>query len=321
MTQATKPQQGVAVRSTSDAEGAIYELMTEAATPQDRARAFMLAEAMKQSKFVRGVASVVAATEWGAAMSPVRQVAYAKYCLSLGADPLRHVDLLGGSPFVNGDYYRDVIAANPEFRWASDPEWIHNDDRLQLCVACGKPFDAKPDHGHASDVVTEANTARLKERIARAGLRVLHAADEASPGICLLVLHYKNCPCETCKVRGSDGTGRGPFRGIGEVHTGKTDKGYERDPIGLKNPRTTPETRAWREAGEKAEATWFRTHASTIKQLEGKLVGAYEAEQRSASVEVPTNGVPQPVESEEVTIAPITNGPTVDAPPPPTEQE
>lgn len=171
-----KPSVSVATRPTSEAEAALAEL-ERAVSPQQKASIYLLADALKQSKMVRSIRALVAATEWGGAMSEARQIAFSRYLLALGGDPLRHVDLLGGSPFVNGDYFRDVIAANPEFRWASDPLWIHDDPRLQLCVACAKPFDGKPDHGHGIDSVTQANTDRLEERVKRAGLRVLHAAD------------------------------------------------------------------------------------------------------------------------------------------------
>lgn len=259
---------GTAVAKRPDATTAVDELLAEASTPQERQRAFALADALKQQRLVRAYASLVAATEWGAAFSPERQAAFSRYCLELGADPLRHVDLLGGNPFPNGDYYRDVIAANPDFDHVRAMRWIHDDPRLRACVGCGKPFDVDPAHGHGRPDVTEENERRITARIERARERIERNATEDSPAICVLVLAYKS---------------RGPFTGIGEVHPGKGSKGNDRDPIGLQHPRPTAETRAWREAGEQAEPVWFRTHTSTLAQLELRLKRAYEAERASVA--------------------------------------
>jgi len=254
-------------------------LVLSAKDPAERQRMFLLSDALQQGRMQRKITAVIAASEWGAALSAQRQAAFATYCLALGADPLRHVDLLGGNPFPNGDYYRDVITANAEFRYADDPAWFHDDPRLQLCALCGARFGDKPDHGHNLEQVTEENSGRIVERVNRSARRIAENADEQSPAVCGLMLHYRNCPCAQCKERGSDGTGRGPFWGLGEVHSGKTSQGKDRDPIGLQSPRATAETRAWREAGEKAEPVWFRTHSSTLKQAELRLRETYEAEQ------------------------------------------
>jgi len=265
MTEQTKGTAMAKVPTDAD-EGAagMPGLLEKAKTPQEREYLYALAGALEQSKLIRRASQIVAATEWGQAMSEPRRLAFARYCLALGADPLRHVDLLGGNPFINGDYFRDVIAANPNFDHSADPVWIHDDVRLGQCCTCGKEFGDKPDHGHGIEEVTEENRRRTKERVRRAQLRLDMNADEAAPAICVLALHYKD--------------GRGPFYGIGEVHPGKTAKGNDKDPIGLQSPRATAETRAWREAGEKAEATWFRTHASTLAELEGKLKETYRVE-------------------------------------------
>lgn len=275
----------------------VADLLAQARTPQERAQAFELAGALRQAQLIQRSSQMLSATEWGAALSEVRRAAFARFCLALGADPLRHIDLLGGKPFVNGAYFRDVIAASPDFERADDPVWIHSDPRLESCAGCGKPFGADVVHGHGSDEVTEENRRRLADRVTRARLRLEQNVPDDSPAACILVLHYR---------------GRGPFGGIGEVHPGKVRHGpnagvKDRDPIGLDSPRATAETRAWRECGEKSEATWFRTHAATLKQLETKLVTSYQAEKvgPGAAAERP----PEAVVVEEVLIEPVASAP------------
>jgi hypothetical protein len=272
-----KPGVAVATRSPEQAGARAAELVAQARTPHERALAFELADELRQAQMIRRGAQLVAATEWGQALSPERRAGFARYCLALGADPLRHVDLLGGNVFINGDYFRDVIAADPDFVRSDDPVWIHVDPRHELCIGCGAAFGADVVHGHDDDAITGENRRRLAERITRARLRLEHNISDESPAACILVLHYRN--------------GRGPFKGLGTVRAGKVKSGpnagvKDRDPIGLDSPRATAETRAWREAGEKCEATWFRTHAATLEQLAVQLRTAYQAE-KAARVQLP----------------------------------
>jgi hypothetical protein len=234
-----------------DGASLLADIIANANTPQERAAAWDLADTIKQAEMTRRVSQVIAATEWGAALSESRRVAFSRYCLALGADPLRHVDLLGGTPFVNGDYFRDVIAANPEFDHADDPRWIHHDKRLEALSV--------------DETATEADRAWAKqENDERRRTRIEQNVPDGCPSACILTLHYKG--------------GRGPFRGIGRVRGGTTVNGKPQDPIGLEHPRETAETRAWREAGEKCEATWFRTHSRTLERLAAKVQQAYRAE-------------------------------------------
>lgn len=245
---------GTALATKGDAETA--ELIAIGRTPQERARLYEVANENAKARALRKASNLIATMEWGAKLTDAGRAAFARYCLELGGDPLRHVDILAGGPFINGDYYRDVIAANPAFHHADDPIWIHDDPRLKLCVLCGEPFGDKPDHGHGSELVTEENTRRLNERVARAMKRIDEDVPESDAAACILLLHYSD--------------GRGPFKGIGRARGGdvtrKRKDGSQyttsADPVGQESPRETAETRAWREAGEKAEPVWFRNHSS-----------------------------------------------------------
>jgi hypothetical protein len=242
------PAKGKAV-ARPGTEGLETTLLEHAQSPQERAAAFQLATQVRQTHMLREAAAAIAATAWGTNISPVARAAVARYCLEVGIDPVRHVFVLGGNVFINGTYYRDVVASNPEFDHSDAPVWLHADPRLAELAA-----DEKAD-------ATDRAWARAElER--RRRLRIEHNVPEDSPAACIVTLHYKN--------------GRGPFSGIGQVHGGKVKTGAnagvkDRDPIGLENPRTTAETRAWREAGEKAEPVWFRAHPR-LKAAEEILV-------------------------------------------------
>jgi hypothetical protein len=276
------PASAVAVRSPEKDDALVADLLSAETNPQHRAKLFELADAVAQSRLLRKAAALVGVTQWGAGLSQEGRVAFGRYCLEVGADPLRHVDLLGGNPFFNSDYYRDMIAANPEFEGDDPPAWIHDDPRL----AADEKDETLPE---------EVRDAARKERLYRRAQRIARNVDDADPAACVLRLRYK---------------GGRVFEGVGTVHFGKVKnsrdpaaRDRDRDPIGLENPRTTAESRAWREAGEKAEPIWFRNHPR-VKALEGKLVELHDAGELRAAPSAPELP-PAPIQAEEGSIEEI----------------
>ena len=256
MTERTLTKEKTAVARTPERDDLLVaDLLASAKTPQDRSKVYELADAVQQARLLRRAASMIAATTWGMGLSADARVALGRYCLEVGADPLRHVDLLGGNVFFNSDYYRDLIVANPEFVRDEKPVWFHEDERLKQ--------DA-----NNKDLPQEVRDEALKEMLYRRRERIDRNIPEDTPAACLVRLHYK---------------GRGPFEGIGLVHGGKVTNSRDpakrqndRDPIGLDNPRTTAESRAWREAGEKAEPIWFRNHPR-VREIAARLTELHDA--------------------------------------------
>lgn len=104
------------------------QLLDQARTPEERALAFRLASQARQSKMIRDVAVAVAETGWGKEVSPISRAAVVRYCLEIGADPVRHVHVLGGNVYLNAAFWMDLVAANPKFI-RPEIEFIHDDDR------------------------------------------------------------------------------------------------------------------------------------------------------------------------------------------------
>lgn len=137
------------------------QLLEQARTPQERQMAFHLASQARQAKMVRDVAVACAETGWGKDVSPMARAAVVRYCMEIGADPVRHVNVLGGNPYLNASFWMDLVAANPAFRRA-DVEFIHEDKR-------------------ASD----------EEREDRKAKRVTYGVPEDAPGAAIVTLHYE----------------------------------------------------------------------------------------------------------------------------------
>ena len=137
-------------------------LLEQAKTPEERALAFRLASQARQSKMIRDVAFACSETGWGKDVSPVGRAAVVRYCMEIGADPVRHVHVLGGNVYLNAAFWMDLCAANPKFLRADPPEFIHDDDR------------ASPE-----------------ERERRKGRRIELGVPEKALGAAVVTLHYE----------------------------------------------------------------------------------------------------------------------------------
>lgn len=104
------------------------QLLDEAKTPQERALAFQLASAARQHTMLRRTAMAVAETGWGKDISPVARQAVVRYCMEIGADPVRHVHVLGGTVYMNAAFWMELVAANPKFL-RSETRFVHADPR------------------------------------------------------------------------------------------------------------------------------------------------------------------------------------------------
>jgi len=104
------------------------QLLAVAKSPSERALAFQLAGTERQQKMLRLTAMAVAETGWGKDVSPVARQAVVRYCLEIGADPVRHVHVLAGNVYLNAAFWMELVAANPKFR-RPEEELIHQDER------------------------------------------------------------------------------------------------------------------------------------------------------------------------------------------------
>jgi hypothetical protein len=158
---AVTTQDQPATTPAAPAENALERQLLEiATTPQERAVAFSMASAERQQRMLRLTAQAVAEEGWGKAISPVARQAVVRYCLEVGADPVRHVHVLGGNVYLNAAFWMDLVASNPKFIRA-ETAFIHDDDR-----------------------------ADTQERERRKAQRLLLGVPEAAKGAAVVTLHY-----------------------------------------------------------------------------------------------------------------------------------
>jgi len=177
------------------------QLLEEAKTPQERALAFQLASAARQHTMLRRTAMAVAETGWGKDISPVARQAVVRYCMEIGADPVRHVFVLGGSVYLNAAFWMELVASNPKFV-RSETRFIHADPR------------ATPE---------EADKRRVE--------RVTYGVPEEMKGAAVVVLFYEGRgPFVGVNWAGSHGAKKDP---VGDAEPTKTaeSRAYRRAAI------------------------------------------------------------------------------------------
>lgn len=242
--QAAKEKSGPTAVARAKPGSLLEQLLGMATTPAERERAFQIAEKYQQQRLLAELSEAVMETSWGNRVSPLLRTQVIKYALDMGMDPTRHLDVLGGKPYPNATFYKELCAADADFI-RPDVEWLHNDERASA----------------------EENNRRKLLRIAHAvpdfidgnlGRRKDDKTKNAQPipilAACLVTLHFR---------------GRGPFVGI------KWSPSRAVDDVGMDFPVQTAESRAWRKAAEKAVSPWFKQHPILVK-MEALAVQARE---------------------------------------------
>src|SRR6266550_946039 len=110
----TAPSKAVTKPDAERGERVLETLLSLAKTPEERERAYGLAERYRQSQMVAKMSEELAALSWGEKISPVARAQVCRYALEIGADPLRHIFVLGNRVFLNAGYYQEVVAQMPD---------------------------------------------------------------------------------------------------------------------------------------------------------------------------------------------------------------
>lgn len=251
-------------------KGTLYErLLSLAKTPEERERAFALAERHQQQQLVQELVAEIKANAWGNKVSPALRVELVKWTLDVGADPVSELDILGGAPYLNARYWMRMVSAEPDFLRAEE-QWVHHDPR-------------------ATD---EENEERRR-------LRVLHAIPDHIAATVGLHRDQKEAarnkppiPVTAAVVLSLYFDGRGPF--IGK----KWSPSRANDDVGMDHPEASALTRAWR----KAALQGVRRKPPFSQRLTNLVVQGREFDRAGASL--PAMGE-QPVATESIDIAPV----------------
>jgi hypothetical protein len=160
-----------AVAPKAKGESVLEKLLAVAITPAEREQSYRLAEKVQQQRAVAEMAAAIAETSWGQKVSPLLRAQITRYAFEIGADPARHLDVLGGRPYLNAAFYMELVAVDPGYL-RSETQFIHDDDR-----------------------------ATPEDREERKGQRVTFGVPEGVKGAAIVTLYFKDGrgPHKGCK--------------------------------------------------------------------------------------------------------------------------
>jgi hypothetical protein len=258
---------------------------------------------VRKTQALREMYTMLEGCEWGSgtsvvkgsAFSPATRAAFAKFCVVTRANPQIHIDLLGGKPYLNGQYYRDKISPDPYF---IDDQLVNLSPRLsqQLRQQAEQAIE------EARKLGLPAPTEEVQELLAQARMiergRAEWGAPEWATDVyeCRIRRYTENAPLEAIRkgevrdveqfirvVRECNWAG-----GRGIVTKRKRDGGSyetEGDPIGDAEPAKTARTRTFRRCARNAFSAWFDQFDEDINRAEEILEAEWEVvrEDRAAA--------------------------------------
>lgn len=241
----------VATKAAEKSSAMLEKLLNLAKSVDERERAYRAVEQYQQTKIVQQLADLVLAESWGNKVSPALRQQMIRFALDIGADPVRHIDVLGGKPYLNAAFYQELIASLPDF---VRPEitWVH--DMAEL----------NPEEREARRALRVRWGVPTKIAATVGVFRGERDAAEKKPDIpilaaCIVELHFKE---------------RGPFFGV------KWSPSRAKDDVGMDFPEQSALTRAWRKAALQCAGTWFKRHPMMAKMdeliVQGREAGVVE---------------------------------------------
>jgi hypothetical protein len=203
---------------------------------------------MQEARLRNQVVAQIRGQQWGLGIDSRTARAVANYCLELGLDPVRHVEVLGGRIYLTAELYEERAA--PFIRSGEivphEPEFINVDPRLDLV---------------AEDPDAETAAWAKAEKLRRVKARIEHNAPEAAISTCVRRATIAATGKTIVGVNWCGGGTRKKHKAGGGLVDG--------DPIGDLEPTKTSITRAGRRMWKQV-ADVIADYGHVIKPIEAR---------------------------------------------------
>lgn len=266
--------------------------------------------AVAQRQEISKIEKQLAGLEWGTGtavvrgsdLSPMTRAVFAEFCAITRANPMYHVDVLGGRPYLNANYWSDRINAEPLFV------------RFEQRDLSPSVEQALRERAKAHRDVAEQLAASTSDEAARRRAKALDLEEEADD-IALARAQWSapawaTVVIQTTIYRFIDAT---PIDAIrrGEITDferwivpvpecnwagGKTTG--KNDPVGNAEPAKTARTRSLRRAAVRAFSAWMQQYEQQIRRAEEALEAEWEEireERTETRAALPRSGEAQAV--------------------------
>jgi hypothetical protein len=216
-------------------------------------------------------------TVQGASFSPMTRAVLAEFCAITRANPLYHVDILGNRPYLNSNYWSDLINTRPDF---------HHFEQRDLSPSVEQAIrDRAARH---RDIAASIEGPEKAQRLAKALDLEEEADDVALARAQWSAPEWAQVVVQTTIFKFIDATPLDAIRSgaitnidryivavpecnwAGGRPPGKKRDGttYDSDPIGNNEPAKTARTRSLRRAAVKSFSAWMQEYDKQITKAE-----------------------------------------------------
>lgn len=225
----------------------------------------------------------------GAQFSDATRWALAAFCNTTGANPLTHVDILGGKPFLNATFWAERLSTSPHHvshKQINIGKEVEADYRA-LGDAAQQRGDVKGAlayHGKADEVAALRIEFGPPGGAVAAYVTIIRRFIPSAPLAAIEAGKVENIDQYIVEVREANWVG-------GSQYMTKAGLKPKQDPVGMADPEKTARTRSFRRAATKAYSAWLGQFEHQVAQAE-QAVEAEWQEIVADKVEV------EPVEAE-----------------------
>lgn len=266
---------------------------------------------LERRQEIASLSKMIAGMEWGsgssvvsgAAFSEATRYAFAEFCRVTRANPHIHVDILGGKPYLNANYYADLCNTDPSFirheQFAITPgvEAAYRQEAERALADAATLNNAGDEHGAEE---ARADAARLLSMARRAVVarHLFGVPETAKAAYETVITRYVNgAPIE--RILSGEVSSEGYVKEVREANWAGV--GDTSDPVGEKDSQTTARTRSFRRAARFAFPAWMANKEEDIRRAERMIEADFEIiqEERTASqTALPRPGEVQAVASD-----------------------
>lgn len=301
------------------------------------------AAAIAQRKELQRLKQMLDGTTWGKAMTQRAQDAVVAFCSVVGANPQRHVNVLGGNIYLNGDFWSDKLSSDQLFHHYEQREIGKAAEAALRERAKSRKAMALEIEDTLEKGVDDDTAKMLRGQALR--LRAEAYADEEDANQMAIDRSQSGAPewavnvVETTivrfinatpidRIRSGEITDLSPYlvrmqpvwnwaggrvEGIKQrmKETGwkweDVTKSMKPDPIGDNEPAKTAATRSLRRAGDKGFSSWMSQYSEQVERAERWIEAEFEVVGYSEEPQTAmlASGEPQAVAAEDARDLPV----------------
>lgn len=232
-------------------------------------------EANKYSKMIAGM-------EWGSVkgstFSRETQYALAEFCVVTKASPVLHIDILGGKPYLNAQYWSDRLNTEMLFHHYEQRELSQEAEDAKRTQAkslreIADQLDAAGQTQEAAERRAQAMEADLEADQIAVDRAFWSPPDKVTSIVETTIYRFVNsAPIE--KIRSGEITDIEPY--LITVKECNWAGNQQKDPVGNEHPSKTARTRSLRRCSVRAFSAWMEEYSHQIQKAEEAIDAEWE---------------------------------------------